>query len=140
MQETQAISLTSMTQLKKQRLVTRIERLTTKITWFTYKMKAAASVATKNQLNFETDDVMLLLDAKRLHDQHQFTEKQINSAETKEKMIAESFNQGFTALPKGGYGVALDFSRSCIWTPGPVRNRNGLLRNGRIHNIDNIYQ
>ena len=41
---------------------------------------------------------MLLLDARRLYG-HQLTENSINSQETKEENFAESFNQGFTALP-----------------------------------------
>ncbi len=36
--------------------------------------------------NFETEDVMLLLDARRLY-YHQLTEKSINSQETKKKML-----------------------------------------------------
>ncbi len=47
-----------------------------------------------------------MLDARRLHDHQllvQFTENAINSQETKKKMIADSYTQGFTALP--GYGI-----------------------------------
>jgi hypothetical protein len=55
---------------------------------------------------------MSLLDARRLHD-HQFTEKAINSQESKKKMIAESYNQGFTALP--GFGIALEALCSVVY-------------------------
>ena len=57
-------------------------------------------------MSFESEDVMRLLDTRRLQD-HQFTDKAINNAETKKNLVAESFNQGFVALPKGGYGVPL---------------------------------
>jgi hypothetical protein len=56
-------------------------------------------------MSYESDDVTKLLDARRLHDV--FTDKAINSAVTKNNMVADSFNNGFLALPKGGYGVAL---------------------------------
>jgi hypothetical protein len=49
--------------------------------------------------------VMRLLDARRLHDF--FTDKAIKSAVTNNNMIADSFNSRFLALPKGGYGTAL---------------------------------
>ncbi len=56
--------------------------------------------------SYESEDVTRLLDARRLDDHH-FTDKAIKSAATKNDMIADSLNNGFLALPKGGYGVAL---------------------------------
>jgi hypothetical protein len=34
-------------------------------------------------------------------------DKTINSTETEKKLVAESFNQGFLALHKGGHGYAV---------------------------------
>ena len=50
---------------------------------------------------------MRLLDARRLLD-NQFTDKAINSADTKKKMVDEIYNQGFIAVPEGGYGFAIE--------------------------------
>ena len=62
---------------------------------------------------------MRLLDARRLLD-HQFTQKTINSAGTKDNMVAEKFNQGFAALPKGGYGVPFEENEiTVIYGPLP---------------------
>ncbi len=54
-------------------------------------------------MNFESQDVTGLCDARRLQG-HQFTDKAIDSSETMKQFVAESFHQGFVALPKGGYG------------------------------------
>jgi hypothetical protein len=53
--------------------------------------------------SFESQDVTRLLDSRRLQDD-QFTDKEIDSSETKVNLVAESFNQGFVALSKGVTG------------------------------------
>ena len=54
-----------------------------------------------------SEALMRLLDARRLLD-NQFTDKAINSADTKKKMVDEIYNQGFIAVPEGGYGFAIE--------------------------------
>ena len=54
-----------------------------------------------------SEALMWLLDARRLLD-NQFTDKAINSADTKKKMVDERYNQGFIAVPEGGYGFAIE--------------------------------
>ncbi len=56
--------------------------------------------------SYESEVLTRLLDSRRLHD-NQFSDKAIKSAATKNDMIADSLNNGFLALPKGDYGVAL---------------------------------
>ena len=50
---------------------------------------------------------MQLLDARRLQD-HQFMDKENNSTATKNNVIADSYNQGFAALPNGGVRGCLE--------------------------------
>jgi hypothetical protein len=79
----------------------------------------------KIRTNFESQDVTRLLDARRLQ-VHHFTDKAIDSPETKKQFVAESFNQGFFALPKGDYGVALQ-ENEIVVSPGrtPARRDRG---------------
>jgi hypothetical protein len=107
--------LASMPDHRKDQIETKIERLKIKIDLFTSKTTAVAEAVLAKRIGWILKQrmfypLMWLLDARRLHD-HQFTEKAINSQETKKKMIPESYNQGFTALP----GFALEALWSVVY-------------------------
>ncbi len=84
---------------KMAKLKTKIDVHISKFSW-----PAEADKSKRTRMSYESEDVMKLLDARRLHDF--FTDKAINSAVTKNNMVADCFNNGFLALPKGGYEVA----------------------------------
>ena len=104
----ESICMETLTDYRRSLLAVKIAKLKSKVTLYIVKRSAQTDVVQtkKVRMNFESEDVIRLLDARRLHD-HQFTDKAVNSAVTKHSMIAESYNKGFVALPKGGYGVAL---------------------------------
>ena len=111
----------SLSEHKRTLLTAKIAKIKLKVNLYIAKiaLQSEAAQAKKIRTNFESEDVMRLLDARRLLD-HQFTQKTINSAGTKDNMVAEKFNQGFAALPKGGYGVPFEENEiTVIYGPLP---------------------
>ena len=100
------IPMGSLTEHRRTQLNAKIAKIKAKVNLYAFKIasQTEAVQSKKTRMSFESEDVMRLLDARRLQD-HQFTDKAINNAETKKNLVDESFNQGFVALPKGGYGV-----------------------------------
>jgi hypothetical protein len=96
----------SLTEHKRALLTANIARIKIKLKLYAFKIasQTEAVQSKKIRMKFVSQDIMRLLDARCLQD-HQFTDKAINNAETKKNLVAESFNQGFVGklllCPKG---------------------------------------
>jgi hypothetical protein len=77
---------------KMAKLKSKIDLYISKPSW-----QAEADKSNRTRKSYESEDVMRLLDARRLHD----------FFITKKNMIADSFHKGFLALPKGDDGAGL---------------------------------
>jgi hypothetical protein len=90
----ESISMETLTDYRRSLLAVKIAKLKAKVTLYIVKSSAQTDVVQtkKVRMTFESEDVIRLLDARRLHD-HQFTDKAVDSAVTKHSMIAESYNK-----------------------------------------------
>lgn len=121
----EAVELDLLTGNAKDRHTAKLNKLRSKVNLFVARAAAAANTvaAKKARVNFEMEDVMRLCHSRTLQE-HQFRDKAINSGNTKLALVAGSYNDGFTALPKGGYGAALGPGEiAVIYGPLPEARR-----------------
>ena len=81
------IPMGSLTEHRRTQLNAKIAKIKAKVNLYAFKIasQTEAVQSKKTRMSFESEDVMRLLDARRLQD-HQFTDKAINNAETKKNL------------------------------------------------------